>query len=111
LLEHAGIGWMAAWDRIRASRVPPHHMQSILRGLGRHSDICVLCNVSFGKNAIMTCRRAARSRSTATHYLPRCYPGMVLAQHFYIAGELALSHRTRQYRYHTQHKTEVASCS
>ena len=31
LLEHAGIGWMAAWDQIRASRVPPHHMQNILR--------------------------------------------------------------------------------
>jgi ribosomal protein S27AE len=86
-------------------------MQNILRGLGRHGDIRVLCNDSFGKNAIMTCRRAARSRSTATQCSPRCYPGMILAQHFDIAGKLVWSHRTRQYRYGTQRKTEVASCS
>lgn len=67
LLEHAGFGWMAAWNRIRASRVPPHHMQNILRGLGRHGDIRVLCNGSFGKTSIMARRRAARSLSTATH--------------------------------------------
>lgn len=65
LLENTSIGWMADWDRTRASRVPPHHMQIILRGLGRHGDIRVLCNDSFGNNSIMPCQRATRSRSTA----------------------------------------------